>query len=69
MENNKGRRNEMPKLKFKKRLKLYGLDLKTEVKHNFYKFKSTVNTCSCTTCSPDKFKRAEKHKKKIEDEE
>jgi len=68
-KNNKGRRNEMTELKFKKRLKLYGLDLNTEVKHNFYAFKSTGSPCSCPMCSPDKFKRTEKHKKRFDEEE
>lgn len=69
MENNKGRRNELTQLKFKKRLKNYQLDLNTDVPHNFWALKSTGTPCSCFMCSSDKYKRAEKHKKDFLDEE
>ena len=61
MENNKGRREELTKLKFKKRLKQ--LDLKKE-DGNLYCYKSTGKPCSCYMCSNDKYKRK---KKKIDE--
>lgn len=56
--NNKGRRNELTKLKHKKRAKKYGLDPK---KH--YELKAQGKPCSCFLCSGDKYSRKAKHKK------
>ena len=68
MKNNKGRRNELTKLKYKKRLKNFGLK-ENEPNSNYYCLKSTGKPCSCFMCSPYKFDRNEKHKNKdINDE-
>lgn len=63
---NKHLRQIMTQLKFKKRLKQLGL-LGKEGK--FYCYKSTGNPCSCPLCSPEKYKRAVKHKKKLFEED
>jgi hypothetical protein len=67
MENNKGRRNELTKLKYKKRLK--NLSLNDDSNGKYYCFKTTGKPCSCFMCSPYKFDRNEKHKNKDIDEE
>lgn len=58
---NKGRRNELTKLKFKKRLK--NLQLKIDG-GKFWCYKTTGTPCSCLLCSHDKYKRTQKHKNK-----
>lgn len=62
----KGRRQELTKLKFKKRLKNYGLleDFETG-KGNFFAFKSHGAPCSCAMCRGEKYKRKAKHKKRL----
>jgi hypothetical protein len=54
---NKDRRNEITKLKHKKRCKLLGL--KPE---EHYCYKAQGKPCSCYICSPYKFNRKIKHK-------
>lgn len=49
----KGRRHELKMLKFKKRLKNYGL---TNKEGNFNCFRTTGKPCSCWCCQPDKMK-------------
>jgi hypothetical protein len=62
MENNKGRRNELTQLKFKKRLKQCGLDFNDLVApNNLCALKTTGTPCSCFMCT-NKYKRKEKHK-------
>jgi hypothetical protein len=56
---NKGRREELTQLKFKKRLKQLGLN-KSE--GNFYCYKTNGKPCSCSVCSPKKYSRKIKHK-------
>ena len=58
----KGRRTELTKLKYKKRLKQLGLK---EGEGKFTCYKSTGKPCSCEMCSPYKYNRTEKHKKTI----
>lgn len=53
---NKGRRHELKMLKFKKRLKLYGL--KPE-EGKYYSFRSHGAPCSCGVCRGEKFSRPE----------
>lgn len=48
---NKGRRHELKMLKYKKRLRNYGL---TNDSGNFYAFRSHGKPCSCAMCSPGK---------------
>jgi hypothetical protein len=63
---NKGRRNQLTRLKYKKRLKNLGLK---ETDGNYHCYKSTGKPCSCPMCSPEKYDRTEKHKNKdIKDE-
>ena len=62
----KGRRNELTKLKYKKRLKQLGLK---ESEGNFNCYKSTGTPCSCPMCSPNKYNRTEKHKGNFENSE
>lgn len=59
---NKRLRQVMTQLKFKKRLRQLGL-LGKEGK--YYCYKSTGKPCSCPLCSPEKYNRKIKHKKKI----
>ncbi len=57
---NKGRRNELTKLKFKKRLKQLGL--KQTKPTDFICYKTTGNPCSCPMCQPHKYNRAKERK-------
>lgn len=52
---NKGRRNELTKLKFIKRLKLWGFK---EGEGKFFVFKSHGKPCSCFLCRNEKYCRA-----------
>ncbi|AMR34152.1 hypothetical protein A0256_23225 [Mucilaginibacter sp. PAMC 26640] len=54
-KNNKGRRQELKMLKFKKRMKNLGLVGKPG---NFYAYRSHGKPCSCWMCSPYKYNRA-----------
>jgi hypothetical protein len=56
--NNKGRRIELTKLKFKKRLKQLGFK---EGEGKFYAYKSHGKPCSCFLCRNVKFNRNSKH--------
>ena len=56
---NKGRREEIAKLKHKKRCKEMGIDPKQN-----YCFKAQGKPCSCYLCSHDKYSRKVKHKNK-----
>jgi len=59
---NKGRRNELTKLKFKKRIKQLGLKKEDG---NLFCYKTSGKPCSCEMCSPYKFSRKRKHKDKF----
>ena len=50
----KGRRTELTKLKYRKRLKQLGLK---EGEGKFYAYKSHGKPCSCFMCSSLKYKR------------
>ena len=52
---NKARRNELTRLKFKKRLKQLGLK---QGEGNFYAYKSHGKPCSCALCRNQKYKRS-----------
>lgn len=59
---NKARRNELAKLKQKKRKEIYGLK---EDGHHY--LKSTGKPCSCFVCQPNgKFRDNTRAKKKVE---
>ena len=58
---NKARRFELKMLKFTKRLKQLGLNVK---EHNVNAYRTTGQPCSCYICSPYKFSRKIKHKDK-----
>lgn len=60
---NKGRRHELKMLKYKRRLKLYGL--KEGENSNLHAFRSHGAPCSCSFCSNSKYNRA-KMKRDIE---
>lgn len=49
---NKGRRNELKRLKFKNRLKKFGFKMKKATDWKYYRTTSTP--CSCDMCSPGK---------------
>lgn len=53
--NNKARRHEVKMLKYRRRLRKYGLN---EKEGNFYAFRSHGAPCSCSMCSHVKYKRA-----------
>jgi hypothetical protein len=57
---NKGRRHELKMLKFRTRLKNYGL---SESKANTHAFRSTGKACSCYLCSTSKYKETGLKKK------
>jgi len=61
---NKGRRNELTRLKFKKRLEQLGLK---QEDGNLFCYKTSGKPCSCEMCSPYKYKRTEKHKGNFEE--
>ena len=52
---NKGRRNELTNLKFKKRLKQLGLK---KEEGSFYCYKSSGKPCSCSVCKKPRYKRS-----------
>lgn len=54
---NKGRRQEIKQLKFKNRLKRFGLKLNKATDWKCYRTTSTP--CSCNMCSPQKYKRSD----------
>jgi hypothetical protein len=64
----KGRRNQLRQLHYKKRLKNLGLK-ETEKDVNLHCFKDQGKPCSCLLCSPEKYNRKEKHKNKDIEEE
>jgi len=68
MENNKGRRNEITKLKWKKRISFLRTQYNVEEPAKLYCYKTTGKPCSCPMCSPYKYDRNEKHKKNFEDD-
>lgn len=64
----KGRRQQLTKLKFKKRLKNYDLLKEFESGNDkLYAFKSHGSPCSCSICRDEKFKRKAKHKNRLYD--
>lgn len=60
---NKGRRNELAKLKRKKRLRHYVLDIKISdiPDKSMTILKSTGKPCSCPMCSPGKIEEKAKY--------
>ena len=64
MMNNKARRQELTKLKHKKRCNVLGL--KPE---EHYCYKEQAKPCSCILCSPNKYSRKVKHRKDEYDDE
>jgi hypothetical protein len=67
-QNNKGRRQELKKLKFLRRLKLYGLLQEwIENKGNFNGFRTTGKPCSCFICSGHKKYKRHLFKEETED--
>jgi len=61
---NKGRRQELTNLKFKKRLKLRGLK---PMDGKLYCFKTSSVPCSCAMCRGPKFRDHRSKSKKISD--
>lgn len=57
---NKGRRNELTRLKYKKRLRMYGL--KESDKNNVLKSHSVP--CSCGMCRSEKYRDTQRQKNK-----
>lgn len=53
---NKGRRNELKRLKFNNRLKRFGLKMNKATDWKCYRTTSTP--CSCYLCQPEKYKRS-----------
>lgn len=67
---NKGERNRLTQIKFKRRLKrLRILDKSGQPQENQYCYKSQGKPCSCRLCSPEKYKRNIKHKVRYDREE
>jgi len=66
---NKGERNRLTKLKFKRRLKRMGLlGPGGIINPNLYCYKNQGKPCSCIFCSKGKYNRKIKHKKKNDTE-
>ena len=67
---NKGRRDELTKLKYKKRLKQLGLKEEDSGKKgwNYHCYKTTGSPCSCEACSGERYNRTQKHKNHYLDE-
>ena len=57
---NKGRRNELTKLKYKKRIKLFGIE-----EGKAYVFKSHGAPCSCWACRGVKYRDVDRQKNKL----
>lgn len=62
---NKGRRQELTKLKFKKRLRDRGFTLEYAKQPNvsLYCFKSDRQPCSCSMCRDEKYRASRKTQK------
>lgn len=56
---NKGRRNELKQLKYKKRVSLYGAE--------FTALKSHSTPCSCGICRGEKYRNKDRQKNKVID--
>lgn len=56
---NKGRRNELTKLKYKKRLNIYGLK-----NGDWTALKSHGSPCSCGICKSEKYRDRDRQKNK-----
>ena len=61
-KSSKGRRNELTKLKYKKRLKQLGFK---EGEGKFYSYRSHGKPCSCFLCRNEKYKRNSRQNIKI----
>ena len=61
---NKARRHELKMLKYKKRLENLGL---TNKPGKFFAFRSHGAPCSCSMCSPYKYKLTGENKKRYKD--
>lgn len=61
---NKHRRHELKMLKYKKRLKLYGLK-EGEEKANLTAFRSHGKPCSCYLCRNPKYRNTLRQKDKV----
>lgn len=57
---NKGRRQELTQLRFKRRLRDHRITPKPD--GNYYAFKSSGAPCSCWVCRDEKYSRKVKHK-------
>ena len=62
---NKARRNELKKLKYKKRLEQLGL--KEGPKNNYHAYRSHGSPCSCYMCKDKKYREGDRQKFKKED--
>lgn len=64
---NKHRRHEIKMLKYKKRLKNFGI--KDDTKGNYYAFRSHGAPCSCSACQQkeDSYDRAKEKEKTLEE--
>lgn len=58
--NNKARRNELTRLKYKKRLKIYNRKL-----GEWFALKSHGSPCSCGICKGDKYRDKDRYKNKV----
>lgn len=67
----KARRQELKMLKYKKRLRVYGLKtdvpLNPNAKANLYAFRSHGKPCSCDTCTAEHHKPVPKFSKHLID--
>lgn len=71
---NKGDRNRLKYLKFKRRLKMRGFTIKDvkNPRNNLYMFKSHGSPCSCWACRDRKYRDADRQRNKkvtIDEEE
>lgn len=63
---NKGNRNRLKYLKFKRRLKVRGLTMDDveNPRNNLYMFKSHGSPCSCWACRNKKYRETDRQKNK-----
>lgn len=62
---NKGRRNELAKLKYKKRIELRGFTEEEQQRFKLYVYKSHGAPCSCWACRGLKYRDVDRQKNKL----
>lgn len=61
---NKGRRQELTKLKFKKRMKNLNISQEEQDKWGYYCYKDSGTPCSCYMCRDEKYRNTHRKRNK-----